>query len=774
MLLTHDHHKQLFSFYEGPIVTLNEQESYEETPLNFQSNCHPEDLVYIIYTSGSTGYPKGVEVKQRSVMILLNNLQKKYDITSKDRILFSSSPCFDASIEEYLLSLTSGATCVLLPPDVQYDPDKIINYLERHQVTGANLVPALLQAIVEAQSFLEKASNLPLRYVSIGGDILKTQVAQKFKKYSNAKLFNIYGPTENTVNTLWFEYNEAYKHNNSVPIGSPLPGTKVYILDKQLKLLPPGIPGELYITGEGLARGYLNRPDLTAERFIPNPFATHDDIKRGYTRLYKTGDLVRYLDDENIEFLGRMDFQIKIRGFRIELGEIEYALNQHYLVKDTLVIAHKEELGQEYLAAYITLQKEAEDHSQERIKKDILQSLEQKLPKYMIPQVVIILEHFPLNAVGKIDRKALPKPEPCSKTNVFVAPRNHTELILTNLWKEVLKLNTISINDNFFYIGGHSLLAIQLVKNIEKAFKLQLPVITLFTHPTIEAMSQLLESQHIIDDKNPIVTLKTGENLFPIFIVHPISGQVFCYQELSQHLSQTQALYGLQQVEEAKKAESIEHLAKIYLKAIKNVQSKGPYFLAGWSMGGMIAHEIAYQLECMGEHMAQVIMIDSFYKIAATENKQLIMSFKDRTGPINTKYLKAFCDDFWRCNKKHSSLSVDTLNLKTIHEQLEIILKAAKNDLLVSESFSMEDLKQTLIKIQHNYILVLEHQPKLIHSPLVLINALKMSENEFSQDWQCFTSKTINKHEFDCDHYEIIQSPLVKYVADTINFYLGK
>ncbi|GDZ93324.1 amino acid adenylation domain-containing protein [Planktothrix agardhii CCAP 1459/11A] len=447
---------------------------------NLITDIQATNLAYVIYTSGSTGQPKGVMLSHSNLSNHMFWMQETFPLTRTDRVLQKTPFSFDASVWEFYAPLLVGGQLLIAQPGGHTDSDYLLKTIAQQQVTTVQLVPSLLQMLLE-QGGIENCQLL--KRVFCGGEILPVALQEKLFSQLNVNLCNLYGPTECCIDvTFWNCQREMY--GQRIPIGRPIFNTKIYILDSNLQPVPIGIPGELHIGGAGLARGYLNRPELTQEKFIPNPFSNYPD-----SRLYKTGDLARYLPDGNIEYLGRIDNQVKIRGFRIELGEIEAVLNQYPQVQSSVIIAREDTPGNKRLVAYIVPQKEATPTPNE-----LRQFLKEKLPEYMIPSAFVILESLPLTPNGKIDRRALPAPEQShERTDKFILPRNPIEEILVTIWSEVLKVKQVSINDNFFELGGHSLLATQLISRIRTNFSIEIPLRSLFAAPTIEELSQQIQ-----------------------------------------------------------------------------------------------------------------------------------------------------------------------------------------------------------------------------------------------------------------------------------------
>jgi thioesterase domain-containing protein/acyl carrier protein len=385
-------------------------------------------------------------------------------------------------------------------------------------------------------------------------------------------------------------------------IGRPLTATRAYVVDRQGHPVPAGVAGELWLGGAGLARGYLGRPDLTAERFIPDPFSGEPGA-----RLYRTGDLARWLPGGELEYLGRIDHQVKIRGFRIELGEIEAVLTSHPGVRDAVALAREDRPGGPRLAAYVVGSVEAAE---------LREHLRGRLPEYMVPSALVTLEAFPLTPNGKIDRRALPAPHEhrSGQEPAYVSARDGLELELVRLWEEVLEASPISIRDPFFALGGHSLLAVRLVNRIAKQLGRELPLIELFQNPTIESLAERLRDQPSARTFSPVVALQASGHRRPFFCVHPGGGSLLAYLRLYRLLGPDRPFYGLQAwgvQEGVEPDQTIEAMAARYVAALREAQSAGPYLLGGWSVGGVVAYEMACQLREMGEEIGFVALIDA-------------------------------------------------------------------------------------------------------------------------------------------------------------------
>ncbi|MEH2435907.1 MAG: non-ribosomal peptide synthase/polyketide synthase [Nostoc sp.] len=482
VLLTQQQLKEKLPQHQGQVVYLDTDwqfisQSSQENPI---TTVQDSNLAYVIYTSGSTGKPKGAMNTHLGICNRLLWMQQAYQLTAVDCILQKTPFSFDVSVWEFFWPLITGARLVVAKPDGHKDSAYLVNLILEQQVTHVHFVPSMLQVFLEEPS-LENCRSL--KRVICSGEALPVELQERFFTRLECELHNLYGPTEAAIDVTYWQ---CFPDGNlrTVPIGRAIANTQIYILDEHLQPVPVGVAGELHIAGLGLARGYLNRKELTTEKFISNPF---EEVEGG--RLYKTGDLARYLPDGTIEYIGRIDNQVKIRGFRIELGEIEVLLNQYEEVQASCVIACEGTTGDKRLVAYIVPHQHSKPTTTE-----LRQFLKAKLPDYMVPSAFVILESMPLTSNGKVDRRALPAPDLSSEIkDKYVAPRTPIEEILAQIWAQVLQLPQIGIHDNFFELGGHSLLATQLVSRIRNIFKVELPLRELFAAATLAELAREIE-----------------------------------------------------------------------------------------------------------------------------------------------------------------------------------------------------------------------------------------------------------------------------------------
>ncbi|HEU4322800.1 MAG TPA: amino acid adenylation domain-containing protein [Roseiflexaceae bacterium] len=565
----------------------------------------PSQLAYVIYTSGSTGLPKGAMLEHRG---MLNHLHAKVldlAVTGQDVVAQTASQCFDISVWQFLVALLMGGRTHILQDEVAHDPARLLARLEEDGVTIAETVPSMLRAIVEATPAGARRTALQrLRWMLATGEALSPEVCDQWlAAWPGVLLLNAYGPTECSDDVTHHLIDRAPRTVN-VPIGRAIANMGLYVLDGALQPVPIGVPGELYVGGVGVGRGYLGEPRRTAEVFLPDPFSPAPG-----GRLYKTGDLVRYLPQGVLEFLGRIDQQVKIRGFRIELGEVEFVLKQHEAVAQAVAVAREDVPGRRQLVVYVV---PAEGRTLDSA--ELRRFTRELLPEYMVPSACVVLPALPLNANGKVDRKALPAPHAAGEAEARLAPRTELERQVARAWEEVLGIEQVGIRDNFFELGGHSLLAVKLMTRLQEQLGRHLPVATLFQEGTVEHLAALLGQPEEAGPWSPLVAIQPKGNRRPFFCVHPVGGNVLCYAELARRLGDDQPFYGLQArgLEGGQPpSDTIESMAALYIEAICAQQPAGPYLLGGWSLGGVVAYEMARQLQARGEEVALLALIDT-------------------------------------------------------------------------------------------------------------------------------------------------------------------
>jgi amino acid adenylation domain-containing protein len=589
---------------------------YEQIPQASQSQenlpiyNNPRSLAYVIYTSGSTGIPKGAMVEQRG---MLNHIYAKIDalsLKSKDIVAQTASQCFDISVWQFLAVLLVGGSVHIYPDEVAHDPVALLLQVERHQVSILETVPSLLRAMLDSEAI--KATSRPkleaLRWLVPTGEALPVELCRRWlSTYSHVPLLNAYGPTECSDDVTHYPIYEAPDETqSSVPIGRPIPNMRLYVLDRRLEPLPIGVSGELYVGGIGVGRGYLGDERRTVEAFVDDPFGSEAGA-----RLYKTGDLARSLPDGNLEFLGRVDFQVKLRGFRIELGEIETVLNQHPAVRQTVVIAREDTPGEKRLVAYVELQKD-----QNTTVTELKDHVAKHVPTYMVPSAFLLLERLPLTSTGKIDRRALPAPEPGRSVieENYVAPSQPIEQQLVQIWEELLEVRPIGVKDDFFSSGGDSLLAVRLFDRIAQECGKKLPLSTLFAGATIEHVARVLaEETQKVESRAPVVVVQKGGSRKPFFYLHgEWKGGGLYSRELARYQGPEQPFYLLEpyKFDGLSVPPTFEEVAAAHLEAMRSIQPEGPYFLSGYCNGALLAYEMARQMQEQGLEVGLLLLMD--------------------------------------------------------------------------------------------------------------------------------------------------------------------
>ncbi|HJP91753.1 MAG TPA: amino acid adenylation domain-containing protein [Pyrinomonadaceae bacterium] len=575
-----------------------------ESDDDLQTSVSPANLAYVIYTSGSTGRPKGVMIPHHAIVNRLLWMQKAFPLTSEDLVLQKTPFSFDASVWEFFAPLLAGARLLIARPGGHKDNSYLVDVVTKEGVTTLQLVPSMYRVLLESDGI--ESCNGGLRRVFCGGEALPVALQQQSFAVLDADLHNLYGPTETAIDAAFWKCRPGTR-GVTVPIGRPIGNMQIYLLDRDMRLVPTGVAGELYIGGVGVARGYLNRPDLTAERFVPNPFSREHGA-----RLYRTGDLARYQAPGVIEFLGRLDEQVKLRGFRIELGEIEAALREHPALLDAVVVPREQAPDDRRLVGYVVMKSGSAVTPNE-----LREFLRERLPEYMVPTSFVAVAALLLMPNGKVDRASLASSvETESRENRVVAlPRDNLENQLVRIWKQVLgTTEQIGVTDNFFDLGGHSLLAVGLMAQIQKWFGQDLPLSILFEGATIAHLAEVLRGRATERTPSPLVPIQPKGSRPPFFCVHTGSGEVLCYEPWARYLDPDQPFYGVQDHFAYKDGDPeipIEEMASIYVEAIRAMQPVGPYLLGGWSFGGLVAFEMARQLVELGHEVPLLVIVDA-------------------------------------------------------------------------------------------------------------------------------------------------------------------
>ncbi|HEY3579593.1 MAG TPA: amino acid adenylation domain-containing protein, partial [Pyrinomonadaceae bacterium] len=703
---------------------------------NPASVAGPANLAYIIYTSGSTGTPKGVMTEHRNLSEQAAVLAHDFGVHAESRVLQFSSFSFDASIFEIHCALSSGATLCLGRKESLLPGESLLRTFREQEITHVLLPPSAL-AVMEPDELPQ------LQTLLAGGEACSADIVRRWSP--GRRLLNVYGPTETTVVVTFSECFDAAKPPT---IGRAIAGTDIYILDSQLRPAPVGVVGEIYIGGVGVARGYLNRPELTAEKFIPHPFSHGSGA-----RLYRTGDKARLLPNGEIDYQGRLDQQLKLRGFRIEPGEIENALRQHPSIHEALVAAREVLPGDRRLIAYIVKRQESSVSAGE-----LREFLKERLPEYMVPSTFVFLEKIPLTSQGKYDRRALPVPDRSGESRL-VAPRDVLELQLTEQWEELLGV-PCGVTDDFFELGGHSLLAVRLMSRIEQTFGRKIPLSALFKAPTIESLSTILRHETDASNWSPLVPIQPHGSARPFFCVHAVSGNVLCYRTLARHLGAQQPFYALQArgLEDGQEPQTdLAAMARDYVAAVRTVQSHGPYLLGGWSVGGLIAYEMARQLQAQGQEVEFLALFDT--PAPNTEEEPLdeassLASFALHLG-LSPEQIQAAANAFFAAQ---------------MEDPLSFLLEYAKAASVIPHDMSLATFQQQFRVFNANVSAARNYKAANLPANIILFRAAERSPDaDPTLGWSGSGFEKVAVHHVPGTHLSMMREPHVSVLAEKLS-----
>ncbi|MEE8057766.1 MAG: thioesterase domain-containing protein, partial [Pseudomonadales bacterium] len=666
---------------------------------------------------------------------------------------------FDVFMQEFFSCLSSGSSFIVPQASTKRDAVSLARYIVKNNIHKIFLPFIALTYLLE--ELTNNYNKIPLRYIITAGEQLSInqEIKNFFNKYSDAQLYNHYGPSEAHVVTSYTLSKDVNRWDYLPSIGAPISNTQIYILDQYNKPQPTGVPGELHIAGDGLARGYLNRLELTQEKFIPNPFDPG-------ARMYKSGDLARWLADGNIEYLGRIDTQVKIRGFRIELGEIEAQLNQYPEIKHSVVVVQGKEVNKQLIAFY-RAKDSREDNIINLLNEDLRAYLQQTLPEYMLPVAFVSLETIPLTPNGKVNRRVLEQMDvSVESSQAYLAPRNDTEKLLVEIWSQVLDLEpeNIGVNDNFFDLGGHSLLAVQLMAKINKEFKQSLRLATLFTASNIAALAQLIISKKEVSF-DILVPIQTKGNKPPIFAMPGAGGNVLSLQPLSYALGDKQPFYGLEAIGldgKTSPLDSVEKTAKANITVLKSIQTTGPYRLIGYSYGAKVAYEMASLLLAQGESLHSVILLDTS-AFSVQENV-----------PDDVEILYNACDASAKYFNKEMKFTLAQLQQVPASQRIDHIINLLINDGIDA---SKEQFTAFYNVYKNNFICHINYTPQPLSEKvnIALYRSLEKEEVFKSLDhdygWNQLLVNKISIYDVPGDHTSMVSIQHIEELAEKINHY---
>jgi len=717
----------------------------------------PEDLAYVIFTSGSTGLPKGVMIDHRGAVNTILDVNRRFQVGPEDRALALSALNFDLSVYDVFGLLAAGGAVVIPDDESKRNPARWAKLVAEEKVTLWNSVPALMEMMMDYAAGAGTDALASLRLVMMSGDWIPVKLPDRIRSaVRGVELISLGGATEASIWSILYPIGEVDPGWKSIPYGRPMDNQRFHVLDASLEPCPDWVPGELYIGGIGLAKGYWRDEERTSAHFIRHP--------RTGERLYRTGDHGRYLPDGNIEFLGRKDFQVKVQGYRIELGEIEATLERHPGVRAAVATVRAEAHGTKRLVGYVVPRQEpAPDPAELR------RFLQQKLPEYMVPSVLMTLDALPLSDNGKVDRSRLPGPEQATPASrkARVPPADALEARLVEMWEDILNVSPIGVTDSFFAdLGGQSLLAVRLIAQIQRRFCQEIALSTLLQGPTIRQLACALregseggeQAQHA-----SLVPVQPRGAKRPLFFAHPIGGNVLCYAGLAHLLGEDQPFHALQSAglrgERAPRA-TLEEMAREYLVAVREVQPEGPYLLGGWSMGGVIALEMACQLRDAGEEVDLVAMLDSHLHRGA--------AFDDAS------MLAWFARDLKGSSPHGSAMQIDLeeLRRRDLEGGLRYVLEQAREAGVVSSDVELAQMRRFLDVFEINGRALLGYAPRVFPGELTILRVSAVASAEldggeaYDLGWSRFCTGLVHAHGVPGDHYTMLAQPAVQAVAE--------
>ncbi len=727
----------------------------EQSPDSPAVKPSPESAAYMIYTSGSTGKPKGVIMHNRALVNLLNWQLNGQKFEKGLTTLQFTTLSFDVAFQEILSTFISGGKLIVMSEEERKDLSKVLSIMIDKKVQRLFLPFIALQELAELYSYARE-KKLSLREVMTAGEQLQNTAAIRamFKDLKTAVFTNQYGPTEAHVVTAYTLTGDPDKWLYSAPIGKPIFNTKIYILDSEFRPVPPGVTGELFIGGVQVARGYNRNEELTSEKFLPDPYAINDE-----DRIYRTGDLARYMPDGNIEFLGRADNQIKYRGYRIELGEIESVLNDFSKVSTSAVIIRDAANGEKRLAAYAVLKPGEECNAAE-----LKSKLSESLPDFMLPADYVFLKEMPLLPSGKVDLRSLPEPERHVTTdnNSYSEPTTELELQLVRIWEKVLGVKQIGITDNFFELGGHSLLALRLFGYIEKLTGKKLAISTLFSHPTIQQLAEILKTEGWKPPWKSLVAVKPGGSRLPFFCVPPGAGTAMHFQSLVKYISDDQPFYVLESVGLDGKEPphtNVEEMAAHYVKEIRMIQPDGPYLIGGRCFGGRVVFEMAQQFVKQGQKVALLAIFDTWPPFQETP-KAYVPPKRDLKHFMNSIRTHAKSGDLMLVINNYVGNKVGKLVWK-VKNKTKYIFSSEKKKLynrIMLMHFAAQD----------------RYVAKKYPGKITLIECATFKP-DFRKGWQELAGGGFETYVVpDTDHKTIVREPKIRDFAEKLNIVLEK
>ncbi|WP_103543533.1 hybrid non-ribosomal peptide synthetase/type I polyketide synthase [Streptomyces sp. SM1] len=717
------------------------------------STTRPDDLAYVIFTSGSTGTPKGVMIEHTGALNTVLDINERFGITEEDRVLALSALNFDLSVYDVFGVLAAGGAIVLPEPEAHREPARWAQLVSDHGVTLWNSVPSLMEMFTEYALGEGYGGTLALRTVMMSGDWIPVTLPDRIRALvPDAAVWSLGGATEASIWSILHPIGEVDPSWASIPYGTPMRSQQFHVFNDAMQPCPVWVPGHLHVGGVGLARGYLGDEAKTRAAFLRHPSTGE--------QLYRTGDLGRYLPDGTIEFLGREDFQVKVQGYRIELGEIEAALLQCPGVRAAVVSAVGERQGAKQLVAYAVL-----DEGRDPLDAPgrLREALGKTLPVYMVPQHILVLDGLPLTANGKVDRTALPVPGAhVDDDNAAVTPRDDVESELAVIWSEFFPDAPIGVHADFFALGGNSLLAVRLMARIHTRLGCSIPLSTLFGRPTIALLAEAVRDAGAGLRRTALVAIRTEGSRPPLFFVHPVGGDVLCYAELAALLGEEQPFYALQ-VPDGPELSTVAELGAHYAEAITAVAPIGPYRLGGWSMGGVVALEIAQQLAQAGKTVEHLAVIDLMEPPGPTDDDHvddavLLSWFARDLGGLNDTPWEPGANLFRGAGGYRQALGA-------LHAE-------ARRLSVLSADIDVETLGAIFERFARNFRALLRYQPETYDGPVRFFRARDGATEAVVAAWQELFPDDSHIVDLPGDHYTVMQQPQLRRLADELNTWL--
>jgi amino acid adenylation domain-containing protein len=739
--------------FPAPVLLVEDCATVTAPPAPVPAVARPDNTAYVIYTSGSTGRPKGVTVSHREAVTLFTEIAGRFDFGPGDVWTMFHSYAFDFAVWEMWGALLTGGRLVVVDYEVSRTPEAFAELVAREGVTVLSQTPSAFYGFAEADRERRAAGrggpDLALRYVVFGGEALDAaRLAGWFAahKPGSPRLINMYGITETTVHVTFGEVTGP----DTAGIGTPLPGMRVYVLDERMRPVPIGVAGEIYVAGGQLARGYLGAPVTTAGRFVANPYGPAG------TRLYRSGDIGRWQNGERgleLRYLGRADAQIQLRGYRIELGEVESALLRHPGVVRAAAAVHRPEHGIDQLVGYVVA---AEGGRLDPAA--IRATAAEVLTGYMVPAAITVLPDLPLTVNGKLDRTALPAPDPGTAASEFVAPRTGTEKAISEVYAEVLGVGRVGVSDGFFDLGGNSLLATMVVREL-KARGVTIALPWMFDDATPEALARRADDVEGESGLQVLLPLRASGSQPPLFCVHPAGGLAWFYGGLVEHVHADRPVYGLQDphvVAGEPPAESVDELAERYVSEIRRVQPDGPYHLLGWSLGGQIAHAMAVRLRREGAEVGLLALLDSAVEPSGD------IAGPEAAGDRLPGRLMADLLGGWReLFDLGDDVRADT------HEQAWAVVR---EQVLGTAMFTAEQLDRVMTSFETAAVIADRYRPAVFDGDLYFFTAGKdhADHEALARSWRPYVSGEIHNRVVDVRHLELSHPEALTVVGAVI------